>query len=128
VLGVRVLDRFGRVLVLRVTAVMAVAGLLVVIFVLPPALAIVGVVIWGLGASLGFPVGMSAAADDAKSAAGRVSAVATMGYMAFLVGPPAIGLVGEHVGLLRALLLVAILIVVAGAVSGAARPPQEVRR
>lgn len=128
VLGVRVLDRFGRVLVLRVTAVMAVAGLLVVIFVLPPALAIVGVVIWGLGASLGFPVGMSAAADDPRTAAGRVSAVATMGYMAFLVGPPAIGLVGEHVGLLRALLLVAILIVVAGAVSGAARPPQQVRR
>jgi fucose permease len=126
VLGVRLLDRFGRVLVLRITAVMALVGLLVVIFVVPPVIAIVGVVVWGLGASLGFPVGMSAAADEPKAAAGRVSAVATIGYMAFLVGPPAIGWLGESAGLLRALLLVCALILVAGLATGAARPPKGV--
>ena len=34
-------------------------------------------VLWGLGSALGFPVGMSAAADDPQNAAARVSAVAT---------------------------------------------------
>ena len=55
---------------------------------------------------------MSAAADDPRHAAARVSAVATIGYLAFLVGPPLIGFIGEHVGLLNALLLVLTLVAV----------------
>jgi cyanate permease len=84
--------------------------------------AIIGVVLWGLGASLGFPVGMSAAADDPATAAARVSAVATIGYFAFLVGPPVIGFLGQQFGLLHALLVVLVLVAVAGVASGAARP------
>jgi len=123
--GVRLLDRFGRVPVLRVSAALAIVGLLMVIFVPNLAIAIVGVVLWGLGASLGFPVAMSAAADDARTAAARVSAVATIGYFAFLVGPPAIGFLGEHFGLLRGLLLVLVLVAIAAAASGAARQKQD---
>ncbi len=78
--------------------------------------------LWGLGSSLGFPVGMSAAADDPATAAARVSTVATIGYCAFLVGPPVIGFLGEHVGLLHALLLVLVLIAAAGAAAGATQP------
>lgn len=119
--GVVVLDRFGRVPVLRASAVAAVIGLALVIFVPSVPVAIVGTVLWGLGASLGFPVGMSAAADDPRHAAARVSAVATIGYLAFLVGPPGIGLLGEHVGLLNALIVVLVLIAVAAFVAPAAR-------
>ncbi len=121
--GVKLLDHFGRVPVLRVSAALAVAGLLIVIFVSAPALVVFGVVLWGLGAALGFPVGMSAAADDPATAAARVSAVATIGYLAFLVGPPVIGLLGQHVGLLHALLVVLTLVTLAGLLSGAAREP-----
>ncbi|MDQ4137887.1 MAG: MFS transporter, partial [Actinomycetota bacterium] len=120
-LGGPILDRCGRVPVLRVSAGFAVAGLLIVIFVDQPALMVTGIVLWGLGASLGFPVGISAAADDPSKAAARVSAVATIGYCAFLVGPPFIGVLGEAVGLLNALLVVVVLIAVAGLVSFAAR-------
>jgi len=111
--------------VLRATAVLAVIGLLIVIFGPNIYIASVGVALWGLGASLGFPVGMSAAADDPKTAAARVSAVATIGYFAFLVGPPVIGLLGQEFGLLRALLVVLVLVVIAGVVSGAAREPAK---
>ncbi len=123
--GVTLLDRFGRVPVLRGSAILAAIGLVMVIFVPILWLSIVGVVFWGLGASLGFPVGMSAAADDPKTAAARVSAVATIGYFAFLVGPPVIGFLGQHFGLLHALLIVLVLAAVAGIASGAARehPP-----
>ena len=123
VVGVYLLDRFGRVPVLRVSAVLAGVGLVVVIFAPIAWLAGIGVVLWGLGSALGFPVGMSAAADDPRNAAARVSAVATIGYLAFLVGPPLVGFVGEHVGLLNALLMVLALVAVAGIVSPAARKP-----
>jgi MFS family permease len=121
--GVRLLDRFGRVPVLRGTAVLAAVGLLLFIFVPLLWIELVGVVMWGLGASLGFPVGMSAAADDPKKAAGRVSAVASIGYIAFLVGPPLIGFVGNQVGILFALLIVLALAALSGFVSFAAREP-----
>ena len=100
----------------------ALVGLLLVVFgaVLPLALA--GAVLWGLGAALGFPVGMSAAADDPRRAAGRVSVVASIGYVAFLAGPPAIGLLGDHVGVLRALTLAAGLLAIAILVAGACKP------
>jgi MFS family permease len=121
VAGSPLIDRFGRVPVLRISAAVAVVGLGMLIFIDDVPLAVVGVVLWGLGASLGFPMGMSAAADDPRTAAARVSAVATIGYVAFLAGPPLIGFLGEHIGLLGALLVVFVFIIAAGLASGAAR-------
>lgn len=120
VLGGPILDRFGRVPVLQGSAALGVIGIL--LFILGPndALVIVGAVLWGLGSSLGFPVGMSAAADGANATA-RVSAVATIGYVAFLVGPPVLGFLGESFGILNALYLVLALVLLAGAASPAAR-------
>jgi MFS family permease len=121
VVGGPVLDRFGRVPVLRACSVLGVVGLLLVI--LAPAiwLLVLGTVLWGLGASLGFPVGMSAAADDTANAAARVSAVAMIGYFAFLVGPPLLGLLGEQVGILNALFVIVALMALAGLAASAAR-------
>jgi MFS family permease len=123
VLGGPLLDRFGRVPVLRGCAVTGVAGLVLFIFAPTITLVFVGTVLWGLGASLGFPVGMSAAADDTKHAAARVSAVAMIGYFAFLVGPPVLGLLGEAWGILNALLVILVLMVLAGFAAPAARKP-----
>jgi MFS family permease len=122
--GVKLLDTFGRVPVLRGTAILAAVGLLLFIFVDVFWIDVVGAVFWGIGASLGFPVGMSAAADDPQKAAARVSAVATIGYVAFLVGPPLIGFLGNEFGILHGLLLVLGLAALAGLVSFAAREPK----
>lgn len=123
--GVFLLDRFGRVAVLRASFLLASIGLVIVIFVPIPLIAVAGAVLWGLGAALGFPVGMSAAADDPRTAAARVSAVATIGYFAFLVGPPVIGLLGQYVGVLDALLVVLVLCAIGAVVAGAAREPSR---
>ncbi len=122
--GIVLLDRFGRIPVLRGSFLLASAGLLIVIFVPNSGIATVGAVLWGLGSALGFPVGMSAAADDPKTAAARVSVVATIGYFAFLVGPPLIGLLGDRFSVLSALLVVLVLAAVGAAVAGAAREPR----
>ena len=82
-----------------------------------------GIVLWGLGASLGFPVGMSAAADDPVHAAARVSVVASIAYTAFLAGPPLLGFLGDQVGTLNALLAVSLLLIPSALVVPAAREP-----
>ncbi|WP_020145949.1 MFS transporter [Terracoccus sp. 273MFTsu3.1] len=123
-LGTRVLDERGRVPVLRVLFVSAVVGCLLVVYG-GPVLAFVGAAIWGVGASLGFPVGMSAAADDPRRAAARMSVVSTIGYTAFLAGPPLLGFLGDHVGVLHSLLVVGAMAVVALLALPAVREPDR---
>src|SRR5579871_6333919 len=120
--GPRLIDRSGRVLVLRVCAVTALAGLLVIEFgeVLPVAL--VGALLLGLGTSLGFPVGLSSAADDPAHAATRVSTAASIGYVAFLAGPPVVGLLGDRVGVLHSLWVAAVVLAAAFLLAGATAP------
>ncbi|UQU64592.1 MFS transporter [Couchioplanes caeruleus] len=120
--GPPLLDRYGRVAVLRVLAVLSLTGLLIFIFGPNTATAFGGALLWGLGASLGFPVGMSAAADDPSRAAPRVSVVASIGYCAFLGGPPLIGFLGDHITVLKALTAVAMVLAVATTIAGAIRP------
>jgi len=119
------LDRHGRAPVLWATSALAAAGVLLVVLAASPVLAGAGIVLWGLGAALGFPVGMSAAADDPARSAARVSVVATIGYAAFLAGPPLLGQLGNHVGTLDSLLVVAALMVPAALSVLAARPVPE---
>lgn len=121
--GVYLLDKFGRVPVLQWSAAMAIAGLALVILVEQPVLSGFGALMWGLGSSLGFPVGMSAAADNPEGSAARVSAVATVAYGAFLIGPPLIGGLGDSIGILAALWVVVAVIVLAFFAAPAAKPP-----
>jgi predicted MFS family arabinose efflux permease len=120
--GPGVLDRHGRVLVLRAGAACSLVGLAIVVFGPSLITAMVGTVLWGLGVALGFPVGMSAAADDERHAAGRVSVVATIGYVAFLAGPALVGLIGNHVGVLRALTVTGGMLAVGLLLAGVTRP------
>ncbi|MBS2938748.1 MFS transporter [Nocardioides sp. J2M5] len=119
--GTGLIDRHGRVTVLWSTMALAGAGVLLIVFADHPVVVVLGIVLWGVGSSLGFPVGMSAAADDPLRAAARVSVVSTIGYAAFLAGPPFLGFVGDEVGTLKALLVVAFLLLPAALVVPSAR-------
>ncbi|PZU44915.1 MAG: MFS transporter [Microbacterium sp.] len=121
-LGGPIVDRVGRVWALRALSVAAGVGL--VVFILAPNLtvALVGVVLWGAGAALGFPLGMSAAGDDPTKAAASVSAAATIGYVAFLCGPPVLGWISHQIGILPTLWIIVGLIAMSGFASGAAKP------
>jgi MFS family permease len=120
--GPRLIDAYGRVPVLRACAVIAILGLLVIVYgrVLP--LAMAGAILMGLGTSLGFPVGLSSAADDPRYAAGRVSTAASLGYVAFLAGPPTVGFLADHVGVLHSLAIAAVLLAAAFFLSPATAP------
>jgi MFS family permease len=120
--GPALLDKYGRVPVVRVSAAISLVGLGLFVFGPNMPVAFLGALFWGLGASLGFPVGMSAAADDPAKAAARVSVVASIGYCAFLGGPPLIGFLADHYTVRKAVIAVAVLLVVAISVAGAIRP------
>ena len=112
------IDRYSRVAVVRASALLGGLGIAMIIFVDVDWIAGVSVILWGLGASLGFPLTISAASDTGPDAPTRVSVVATTGYLAFLVGPPLLGFLGEHYGLRSAMLVVlGLVIIVARAVA-----------
>ncbi|MFJ8578076.1 MFS transporter [Micromonospora sp. NPDC093277] len=121
--GTIAIDRWGRVPVLFGTIGLAAAGAALAVLAGSGPLAVVGVALWGIGASLGFPVGMSAAADDEDRAPARVSVVAVIGYTAFLGGPPLLGFLGDHLGILHALGVVPILLLPTLALVPVLRPP-----
>lgn len=105
-LGTRLIDRFGRVTVLRASGVTSIVGLVLFGFAPTLALAGVGVVLWGFGAALAVPVGIAAASDEPFRAAGRVSVVSAFSSMASLAAPPLLGLAAEAMGARHALVLI----------------------
>jgi MFS family permease len=93
--------------------------------------ALLGALLWGLGLSVVFPAGMSAAGEAVPGrGAEAIAVVATIGYGGFLLGPPLLGFLAQAWGLDRALLVVAALAAVVALLAGALRDrrPAEVVR
>ncbi|MFH9366852.1 MFS transporter [Streptomyces anulatus] len=123
--GGPLLVRYGPAAVVRASALVAAVGVALVVFSDNALLAGAAVVLWGLGASLGFPVTISAAGEGARNASARVAAVSTAGYAAFLVGPPSLGFLADHVGLRNAMVVVLVLLGGAALITRALRTPSS---
>ncbi|MCF4120498.1 MFS transporter [Antribacter sp. KLBMP9083] len=121
-LGTRLLDRFGRVAMLRACGASGLAGLL--LFGLAPSVATAwaGIVLWGVGAALASPVGIAAASDEPTRAAARVSVATSFSSISQLCAPPLLGLLAATVGARHALLAITVAIVLSLVVAGAVRP------
>jgi MFS family permease len=119
-----VVDRLGRVLTVRLTTALGVIGIAAFILAGNRWIVLLGVVLWAVGVSMGFPLGMSAAAESGPDPAARISVVASIGYFANLAGPPAIGALAQSAGLLNSLWLIAALFVAAFAAAASFRPRQ----
>lgn len=122
VVGGPLVDRIGRATAVRVTTAMGVVGMLLFILGSVGWVVLVGAFLWAVGVSMGFPLGMSAAAESGPNSAARVSVVASIGYLANLGGPPVVGLLSQSFGVLNALWLVVGLLAVSFAVSGVLKP------
>jgi predicted MFS family arabinose efflux permease len=124
--GGALLERTGRVAALRALATTAAAGVLLVVLADPLPLVLLGALLWGAGVSLGFPVGMSAAADEPAAAPARVAVVSSIGYTAFFAGPPLVGMLADANGVLTALLVVPGALLVGALTAAATRPLSSV--
>jgi MFS family permease len=92
--------RFGVVALARGTVSCAIVGLLCLIAPMPLPIAYLGFALVGLGASVGYPLAVSAVAalDDTYEGA-NIAALSMITVIGFLVGPPLIGFLAENYGL-----------------------------
>ena len=120
-IGSWLLNRFGRVPVVRASALLATLGILIVILVPGLPGIVLGTIIWGLGSGLGWPIAISASADRTATATRDVAAVSALGYGSMLVGPMAFGVLGEVIGLLTAFWALLAFTVLIALIAGAAR-------
>jgi MFS family permease len=125
IFGAPLVDRLGRVRAIRVTTALGVIGVILFILAGNRWIVLIGVLLWAIGVSMGFPLGMSAAAESGPDPAARISVVASIGYFANLAGPPVIGVLAQSVGLLNSLWLIVALFVAAFAVASSLRPPSN---
>ena len=110
--------RFGASHLLRLTMGCAIVGLMLVAFAPHHILAVIGVALWGIGASLVFPLGISALSIDPVMTPARVSVLSTVNYGSALIGPPILGLIADHVGYHRALVFVVLPVCLAIVLAG----------
>jgi predicted MFS family arabinose efflux permease len=120
--GTNVIERFGRGRAVRGAGMLTFAG--IVITLVAPGIvgSYVGVLLWGAGVAVVFPAAMSRGGETPGRAADAIAAVSTLGYGGFLLGPPLVGILAEHVGLGDA--LYSLLVLAAGIIglSAAAAP------
>ena len=116
-----VIQRYGRVPVLRVAGVLACTGVAGLCLVNSTLIALLGALAWGLGLSVVFPAAMSAAGEIPGRGARAIAVVATIGYGGILLGAPLIGLLAHVMPLDRALLAVALLVLLIAALAPATR-------
>jgi len=107
--GDRLTQRIGPRPLVRASGLLAGGGLAASLALAQPVAALAGFAAIGLGLALVVPLVFSAAARVPGTAAGpAIAAVTTTGYLGFLAGPPAIGLIAEAFGLPAALALVVV--------------------
>lgn len=117
--GDRLNARFGPVALVRLGGVAAALGMGLALAAPGVGVALVGFGLIGAGLSVVFPLALSAAGRTTAMPAGRaLAAVATSGYVGFMIGPPVIGFGAEAVGLRGSLGVVVLLGLAATALAG----------
>lgn len=96
----RFVERHSPLVIAR--TLLAVLGLGTLLVTWAPAwpVALLGFALMGVGTSVVFPLAMSAAAQRTdRPAATNVAALAQISFVSFLLGPPLLGFVAEHLGI-----------------------------
>lgn len=129
-LGGFVVDRLGHRLSLRLSGLVTAAGIGTVVYLPGDVGPFLGAALWGIGLAVVFPTAITiAGSHGGDNSAGAVSAVTTMGFGAFLTGPPLIGLLAEVTSIGFALTVVMVLslgvTLLAGAVTARRASPQQ---
>ena len=106
--GDMIVKALGGMKVVVIGGLVSAAGFLLAVFAPVPALAFVGFLLVGIGASNIVPVLFSAAGRQTRMPASlAIAAITTLGYAGILVGPAAIGFLAQHWNLSVAFVVVA---------------------
>jgi MFS family permease len=96
----RFVERHSPLVIARTLLGVLGLGTLTVTFAPAWPIALLGFALMGVGTSVMFPLAMSAAAQRTdRPAATNVAALAQISFVSFLLAPPLLGLVAEHLGI-----------------------------
>ena len=119
--GDRLTARWGADRLTRAAGLLGAAGISAALLSGEPVVAVVGFACLGAGLSTVIPTVFRAAGASGSSPGAGIAAVSTVGYSAFLVGPPAIGFLADATSLPLALSLLVVLCVLIALLAPAAR-------
>lgn len=109
-MGDRLVQTFKHSTVLKINGILILSGMLLSLSFLYPATVMVGFALVGFGVSSVIPiVYMLAAQSKNMTPSAALSAVSSVGFTGFLIGPPLIGFMANEIGLRIALITVACL-------------------
>jgi MFS family permease len=96
--GDRLKARFGAVPLARGAGLLGLLGVAMLLVAPNTALALAGFAVIGVGVSVGFPLAVTAAASlTDRSSSANVAILSFVALLGFLIGPPVIGFIAEHV-------------------------------
>ncbi|MGV9243787.1 MFS transporter [Streptomyces sp. NPDC003710] len=107
--GDRVVDRYGPVRTVRAGGILAVLGGLLIVSAGPPAVAMTGFALTGLGIAVVVPLCFAAAGRSGPNPSQAIAGVATITYTSGLVAPSAIGGLAQATSLVVSFGLVTVL-------------------
>ena len=119
--GDRLTQLWGPVSLTRRAGLLAAAGMALALGTGSAVAGVIGFACLGVGLATVVPTVFRAAGRRAVTPGTGIAAVSTVGYSAFLVGPPAIGFLAEAIGLRAALTVLVALCLLIVALAGATR-------
>jgi predicted MFS family arabinose efflux permease len=121
-LGGFVVDKIGRYRTVLLSTLMTASGIVVFMLVEVVAIPFVGLVLWGLGMSMGLPMAVAAMSDDPKKAPHRINMIITVGYISSITVGPGLGSVGEAAGIYVAFSIPLALMILSAFLSPVTKP------
>jgi MFS family permease len=126
--GDSVTDRYGASNIVLIACLCAALGMGLVLLSPGISLALAGFTITGVGLSVIVPLVFGSAGFIGGNATANLTTITLFCYSAFLLGPPAIGVLADHVGLRLALALIVVLALISAFFSRTAFQSRNIRR
>ena len=119
-------EAIGRYPTILLSTLVTSAGIVIFMLVDVVALPFLGLVLWGLGMSLGFPLAVAAMSDDPEKAPFRINMIITVVYISSITVGPVLGSVGEVTGIYVAFAIPLALMLISAVLSPVTKPlPKE---
>lgn len=119
--GGAIVDAIGRYRTVLLSALVTAAG--VTVFMLDSVISMpyLGLILWGAGMAVGFPMSVASMGDDPAWAAARINMIVSMVYVASTTVGPALGAVGQVFGIYVSFAIPVVVLLVAAALSPATK-------
>jgi MFS family permease len=120
--GGYLVDLLGRYRTVLFSALTTAAGMLIFMTSQATGLEYLGLILWGLGMALGFPMVVASMGDDANLAAPRVNMIITVVYISSISVGPALGALGQAAGIYVAFGIPLVMMIISALLSRVTKP------